>query len=92
MQHFLSALRRSCGIMTPADSSLETMDVLPSVLSGADSLLHRTSYSYLEVLKLLANNTSDTWAEAQKKPLCAVEEMNEYSGPSCTGIVGNVRP
>lgn len=76
--------------MTPADSSLETMDVLLSVLS--DSLLHRTSYSYLEVLKLLANNTSDTWAEAQKKTLCAVEEMNEYSGPSCTGIVGNVRP
>lgn len=47
-------------MMTPADSSLQTVAVLPSVASGADFLFHQTGYSYLEVLKPLANNTTDT--------------------------------
>lgn len=57
------------------------MDVLPSESSSAYSLFHQTSYSYLELLKPLANNPSDTYAEAHETTVCIVDETSEYSSP-----------
>lgn len=68
------------------------MDLLPGDSASAYSLFHQTSYSYLELLKPLANNTSDTQAEAHETAVCVVEETSEYSSPSCAGIVENVSP